>query len=94
MVTDQVIGLDIFSAQFKIDEYKDIFHELIREDSAYTLDQNICEQIGGTLLRFQSDEHQSAMLEMCDSLRYKIFEKNISMSSKLFESLVTQYTET
>ena len=34
------------------------------------------------------------MLEMCDSLRYKIFEKNISMSSKLFESLVTQYTET
>ena len=31
---------------------------------------------------------------MCDSLRIKILEKNISMSSKLFDSLVTQYTET
>ena len=31
---------------------------------------------------------------MCDSLRFTIFEKNIPMSSKLFESMVTQYTET
>ena len=83
------MGLEIFSAQFKIEEYKEIFHELIREDSAYTLDQHVCEQIGGSLLKFQSDEHQNAMLDMCDSLQFKIFEKNIPLSSKLFESLVT-----
>ena len=93
-VNDQVMGLEIFSAQVKLEEYKEIFHELSREDSAFTLDQNVCEQIGRTLLKFQSDQHQSAMLEMCDSLRFTIFEKNIPMSSKLFDSLVTQYTET
>ena len=88
------MGLEIFSAQVKLEEYKEIFHELSREDSAFTLDQNVCEQIGRTLLKFQSDQHQSAMLEMSDSLRFTIFEKNIPMSSKLFESMVTQYTET
>lgn len=33
------------------------------------------------------------MLDMCDSLQYQVLENNIEMSAKLFDSLVTQYTE-
>ena len=60
------MGLEIFSAQTKIDEYKEIFHQLTTEDSEYTLDENTCEHIGTTLLSFKSDEHQVQMLDMCD----------------------------
>jgi len=46
------------------------------------------------LLEFKSDEHQRDVLDMCDSLQFKILENQIVMSSKLFDSLATQYTET
>lgn len=46
------------------------------------------------MLKFQSDQHQSDVQSMCDTLQHQIFEKNIPLSGKLFESLVTQYTET
>lgn len=93
-MNDQLMGLEIYSAQAKIDDYREVFQEFSREDSKFRLTEYICEQIGRTLLKFKSDEHQKQMLEMCDSLRYKIFEKKIPMSSRLFDSLVTQYTET
>ena len=32
-MSDQIIGFEIFSAQKKIEEYKDIFNEVNREDS-------------------------------------------------------------
>jgi len=67
-ISDQIIGLEIFSSQKKIEQYKDIFNELNREGSEYTLNKNIYEEIGRTLLKFQSDEHQREMLDMCDTL--------------------------
>lgn len=93
-ISDQLIGFEIFSAQKKMEEYRDIFNEVNREDSQFTLDKMIAEEIGRTLLKFQSDEHQRDVLDMCDSLQYKILENQIIMSSKLFDSLATQYTET
>lgn len=37
-INDQFIGLEIFSSQKKIDEYRTIFAELSHNDSTYTLD--------------------------------------------------------
>lgn len=81
--------MQIFSAQKKIDEYREIFDDLIRPNSQFKLDSFIAEEISRTLLKFQSDEHQSAMLDMCDSLQHQVLENDIEMTAKLFESLVT-----
>lgn len=51
-ISDQIIGLEIFSAQGKIDEYKEIFNELNRDDSEFKLNKMICEELGRTMLKF------------------------------------------
>lgn len=56
-IADRVIGMQIFSAQKKIDDYREIFDELVRPNSRFQLDNYIAEEISRTLLRFQSDEH-------------------------------------
>lgn len=57
VIGDHIIGMQIFSAQKKIDEYREIFDELVRPNSQFKLDNYIAEEISRTLLRFQSDEH-------------------------------------
>ena len=89
-----MIGFEIFSAQKKMEEYKDIFNEVNRADSKFTMDKSIAEEIGRTLLKFTADEYQTDVLDMCDSLQFKILENQIPISSKLFDSLGTQFTET
>ncbi len=42
-ISDQMIGFEIFSAQKKMDEYKDIFNEVNRADSKFTMDKSIAE---------------------------------------------------
>jgi len=37
------MGLEIFSAQGKIDEYKEIFSELCHEDSELIINEKVCE---------------------------------------------------
>jgi len=47
-----IIGLEIFSAQGKINDYNEIFTELNKEQSQFTLDKHVCEEIARTLLKF------------------------------------------
>lgn len=93
-ISDQIIGFEIFSAQAKLEEYKDIFAEVVRDSDSFKLDQFVCEQVARTLLNFKSDEYQGEVLEMCDVLKDRIFDAQIRLSGKLFDSIATQYTET
>mmetsp|Transcript_14497 Transcript_14497/g.18291 ORF Transcript_14497/g.18291 Transcript_14497/m.18291 type:complete len:281 (+) Transcript_14497:1931-2773(+) len=92
-IHDQLIGFEIFSAQKKIDEYKEIYSEVVRDGTKYQLNKNVCEEVARTLLQFKSDEHQRELLEMCDTLRDRIFDHDIRVSGQLFDCLATQYTE-
>ena len=73
-ISDQIIGFEIFSAQAKLEEYKDIFGEVVRDGGSFELDQFVCEQVARTLLKFKSDEYQAEVLEMCDVLKDRIFD--------------------
>jgi len=66
---------------------------VIRDGSEYKLDQGLCEEVAHTLLQFRADEHQRDVLDMCDTLKEKIFDKEIRLSGKLLDSLAMQYTE-
>ena len=93
-ISDQIIGFEIFSAQNKLDEYKDIFADVVRDGDSSKLDQFVCEQVARTLLKFKSDENQRDVLDMCDVLKDRISDSQIRMSGKLFDSIAMQYTET
>jgi hypothetical protein len=51
-INDMLIGLEIFSAQGKIDDYREIFTELNKEGTIFTLDKHVAEEIARTLLKF------------------------------------------
>lgn len=65
-IGDQFIGLEIFSAQKKLEEYKEIFNELVNPNCPFQMDKMMCEELGRTMVKFQSDEHQAEVLQMCD----------------------------
>ena len=56
-INDHLIGLKIFSSQMKLEEYKEIFNELCQEESEFTFDKRMAEEIAATLLKFKTDEH-------------------------------------
>ena len=41
----------------KLEEYKEIFNELCQEESEFTFDKRMAEEIAATLLKFKTDEH-------------------------------------
>ena len=49
-INDHLIGLKIFSSQMKLEEYKELFNDLCREDTEFTFDKKIAEEIATTLL--------------------------------------------
>lgn len=73
-LNDQIVGFEIFGAQKKLDEYKDIYAEVIRDGSDYALNLYLCEEVARTMLYFKADEHQRDVLEMSDTLKEKIFD--------------------
>ena len=92
-IKDQIIGMQIFSSQQKMEEYKELYAGLLQSDSQFEIDQQVCEEIGQTLQKFKNDEYQRDVLDMCDQLQYKILDNDITMTSNLFDNLVRQYTE-
>ena len=56
-INDNLIGLKIFSSQMKLEEYKEIFNDLCREDTEFKFDKRTAEEIATTLLKFSTDEH-------------------------------------
>ena len=85
---DHIVGFEIFGAQSNIDEYKEIFSEVIKDGSDYKIDQNLCEEVARTMLYFKADSDQRDVLEMTDTMKELIFDRQIRLSSKLLERIV------
>lgn len=93
-VKDDLISLEIFAHQFKLDEFRSVWKELFGEESnKYDLTAFICEEMSHNLVKFTREDHKTARLEMTDQLHDQIIKHGIFMSDKLFYSLVYLYTE-
>lgn len=101
-ISDQLTGLEIFSAQRKIDEFSDLYGKLLavgEKDKAAgagvtpQFTQEVCESIARTLMEFDSEKEKQRRLEMAEKLFKRILENQISLGAKLFDSLVFVFTE-
>jgi hypothetical protein len=54
-ITDQIVGLEIFAAQRNLDEYEQRFNEILRAEK-YPVDQKVAEELGRTLMMFDSED--------------------------------------
>lgn len=54
-IRDQIVGLEIFAAQRNLEEYEARFNEMLGE-TKYPVDQKIAEELGRTLMMFDSEE--------------------------------------
>ena len=57
------------------------------------VDQQVCEAIATNLMLFDSEKEKNKRLEMTEKLVKKIVDNTITMSGKLFDSLVFVFTE-
>ena len=67
-INDRIIGMQIYSNQFKMPEYKEIFEEILSEESEFKLTSDVCEKIAETLRIFKTDAYQRQLIEMMDQL--------------------------
>jgi len=68
-VKDDLISMEIFAHQLKMDEFRAVWKELIgEEEPKYELTQHICEEMSQNLMKFNRDDHKTARLEMTQQL--------------------------
>ena len=92
-IDDMMIGLEIFSAQKKIAEYREIVEELTAGET-FPPSLFICENIGRTLKQFSSDDLNTPTLDIAESLRSIVRENGLVYSPQLFEDVLTRFVET
>ena len=96
-IDDQLVGLEIFASQRKIDEFTELYNKIVPETtvtaSTTQLTQNVSESIARNLMQFDSDKEKQRRLEMAERLLKRTMESTIVLSSKLFDSLVFVFTE-
>jgi len=114
-VGDQLIGLEIFGSQRKIEDFSELFNKLlaeaptnptpakqaaageasavVAEPEQGKLTQDTCEQIAKNLMYFDSDKEKNRRLEMAERLFRRVIDANISLSARLFDSLIFVFTE-
>ena len=85
-------ALEIFAAQQKEPEYITMFNELVNDDDV--INQYICEELVRTLTYLDSEESfKPQMLDLIEKVQKQIDDKGIMLSSKLFDNLISVYTE-
>ena len=92
-VSDELIGLNIYAAQTKFAEYRQKFELLIDDKSEYALNLQITDQLGETLMKFNTDEYKNDRLMLSSKIIKKMREKEIPYSGELFHNIVYVYTE-
>lgn len=92
-INDELIGLNIYSAQKKFNEYRDKFDILMDRESPYGFDQALGDQLGTTLMAFDTDEYKNDRLMLTDQVRQRMREDEIQYSAELFHTIIYVYTE-
>jgi len=96
-VQDQLTGLEIFASQKKIEEFSELYLRLLalgeKKETAAQLSQAVCESIAANLMLFDNEKERQRRLEMAERLFRRILENSVSLSGRLFDSLVFVFTE-
>lgn len=96
-IDDQLVGLEIFASQKKIDEFTDLYNKIVPDTHVTTqttqLTQNVSEAIARNLMHFDSDKEKQRRLEMADRLLKRTMESSIVLTGQLLDSLVFVFTE-
>ncbi|CDW78620.1 UNKNOWN [Stylonychia lemnae] len=91
---DNLIGLQIFANQKKLEEFTDLYQKLMGDkDGKYKFDESVCEQICLNLMHFDSDKEKMIRLDMTEKLMKKVYGESITITGKLFDSAVYIFTE-
>jgi hypothetical protein len=67
-VNDELIGLNIFSAQIKFDLYRQKFDKFISDESEYEFTEHISKELGKTLMKFDTDEYKNDRLMLTEKI--------------------------
>jgi len=76
-INDELIGLNVYSAQKKFNEYREKFDILMDRDSPYGYDRELGDQLGKTLMAFDTDEYKNDRLMLTDRVRQRMREDEI-----------------
>jgi hypothetical protein len=68
------------------------FKELVNSDQ-WKFDQTIAEELGRTLMYFDGEDEKQQRLDLTELLQNRIMVNGITLSAKLFDSLIYVYTE-
>lgn len=92
-IADELIGLNVFSAQKKFDMYKEKFDILIDKESEFDFNQQLSQQLGSTLMTFDTDEFKNDRLRLSDQIRKRMEDDAIQYTGQLFHDMIYVYTE-
>ena len=62
IINDEIIGLNVYSAQRKFSEYREKFEILMDRDGEFKFDKELAQQLGKTLMIFDTDEFKNDRL--------------------------------
>jgi hypothetical protein len=96
-IDDQLVGLEIFASQKKIEEFTELYNKIVPETtvtaSTTALTQQTSESIARNLMLFDSEKEKQRRLEMAERLLRRTMESNIVLSGRLLDGLVYVFTE-
>jgi len=92
-VNDELIGLNIYAAQKKFEDYRLKYDTLIDDESPYGFDSNIASQLGKTLMKFSTDNYKNDRLMLTERIVKKMKKVMIPYEEELFHNIVYVYTE-
>jgi predicted SprT family Zn-dependent metalloprotease len=92
-VNDELIGLNIYAAQGKFQDYRSKFELLIGDESPYKFDEKISQELGKTLMKFDTDELKNDRLMLTEKIVRKMRDNEIVYDSSLFQNVAYVYTE-
>jgi len=72
-IHDQIVGLQIFASQKRLDEFVDLYGKLLGDkDHDVQFNQEICESLSSNLLQFDNEKDKQIRLDMIEKLVRKI----------------------
>jgi len=92
-VNDELIGLNIYAAQLKFPEFRQKFELLIDSESQFEFTSHISNQLGSTLMKFDSDELKHDRLALTERITRKMRDNQIQYDGNLFHNIVYVFTE-
>lgn len=85
---DEVIALNVYSAQKKLPEYKEKYEILMDPKGPYKLDEILASELGATLMAFDHESDANERLTLMERIRNKMLDEEVGYTADLFHAVV------